>query len=169
MFPHPTQIWFFSHHVPHSSPIRLLFHNLAPLHICQWFFSFCVQVYVETLLTQVSRTGFIAFIHHYQTPAVSSCGSIRCIVCHHETGALAERTPRSVPKFSFPPLPAPYSFLLSHNPVFLRIPPELLFFFRISDLLVLIEHLSSPSQKLCAHGGFRHPGPRKCLPPHPTR
>ena len=51
--PYPTQIWFFSHHFPHSSPIRLLFHNLPPLNICQWFFSFCLQVFVETHLTRL--------------------------------------------------------------------------------------------------------------------
>ena len=28
-----SQILFFSHHFPHSSPMRLLFHNLPPLHI----------------------------------------------------------------------------------------------------------------------------------------
>ena len=66
MFPHPTQIWFFSHLFPHSSPIRLLFHNMPPVHICQWFFAFCLQVFVETHLTQVGRICFSAFIHHYR-------------------------------------------------------------------------------------------------------
>ena len=66
MIPHPTQIWLFPHHVPHSSPVRLLFHHLPPLHIWQWFFSFCLQVFLETLLTQVGRVCFIAFIHHYR-------------------------------------------------------------------------------------------------------
>ena len=64
IFPHPTQMWFCPHRCPHSSSIRLLFHHLPPLHICQWFFSFCLQVFIETLLMQVGRMCFISFIHH---------------------------------------------------------------------------------------------------------
>ena len=66
MFPHPAQIWLFLHHSPHFSPIRLLFQNLPPLHSCQWFFSFCLQVFIETHLTQVGRVCFITFIEHYR-------------------------------------------------------------------------------------------------------
>ena len=117
MFPHPTQIWFFPHHFPPSSPIRLLFHNLPPLHFCQWFFSFCLQL----------------------TTTDASCNQLRVFSLHclsQRNKALAERSPRSVRRSSLPPLHAPYSFLLSHNPVFLRIPPELLF---------SLEQISSPS------------------------
>ena len=68
----------------------------------------------------------------YFTTTDASCQQLRVfslhIVCHNETGSLAERSPRSVRRSSFPPLPAPYSFLLSHNPVFLRISHELSFF-----------------------------------------
>ena len=43
MLPHPMHVWFFSHHFPHSSPIRLLFHSLPPRHTCQWFFPFACE------------------------------------------------------------------------------------------------------------------------------
>ena len=122
MLPHPTQRWFFPHHFPHSSPIRLRFHNLPPLHICQWFFSFCLQLFVETLLTQVGRVCFIAFIYRRELPL--RVFSLHCLSQRNKgfSGTLALR------RSSLPLLHAPYSFLLFHNPVFSRIPPESLFF-----------------------------------------
>ena len=50
ILPHSTYIWFFSHHSPNPSTVRLFLHNLSPLHICQCFFTFCLQRIVETSL-----------------------------------------------------------------------------------------------------------------------
>ena len=71
LFPHPTQIWLFPHHFPHASPKRLLFHSLPPLHICQWFFSFCLQVVVETF----SDTSWSKMLHRLHPPLQTSAAN----------------------------------------------------------------------------------------------
>ena len=43
VFPHSSYVLFFSCHFPKHSTMRLLPHELSPLPICQWFFSFCLQ------------------------------------------------------------------------------------------------------------------------------
>ena len=50
VFSHPWRALIFSHHLPKSSTVRLFLHNLSPLHVCQWFFSFCFQRLVEAHL-----------------------------------------------------------------------------------------------------------------------
>ena len=124
VFPHPENIWFFSHHSPNPSTSRLFLHNLSPLPICHRFFSFCLQVFVETFLTQVGRICFNSFINHHR----SQLPIAECLFAALIVTTVAEHLPRSVRKTSLPLLHAPYSLLLTHNPVFLQIPPESLSF-----------------------------------------
>ena len=55
VFPRSTYVWFFSHQFPKPSTVRLSSSEISPLPICQWFFSFCLQRLVVTLLAQIGR------------------------------------------------------------------------------------------------------------------
>ena len=122
MLPHHHTDMVLPHHFPRSSTIRLLFHQLSPLHVCQRHFFFCLQVFVETLLTQVSRVCFITFIQHHRHQLPTAEGlfalKLRTLCFSHIMLCF-------------------FGFHSNHFP------------FRTSDLLSLVEHPSSSSRELC--------------------
>ena len=93
------------------------------------FFSpFCLQVFVETLLTQVGRLCFISFIDQHRSQLPVAEGLLAALIVTTKQRLLwnAHRTRYETYFLHLPP--DPHQLPLSRSPVFLRIPPELFSF-----------------------------------------
>ena len=75
---------------------RYAFFSTSSLHctFVSGFFSFCLQVFIETLLTQVGRVCFITFIQHHRRQLPIAEGLVAALVVTTKQRVLAEHSPR---------------------------------------------------------------------------